>query len=243
MSPTLERQVMKCVTQYKRRQQWKAWGLHKLRKQGAAVLLEGPPGVGKTVIAEYLALRIRKKGIKEVSFADFGSHVPGENARQIRNLFEQAKENGEMTIYIDECDTILWDRDNLGPTSMWMLEIINELLVQIGKYPGLTILSTNRPQLLDKALRRRLLAIIRVDRPEFTERLRIWKDKMPDEFPLKLSIDQFAEVASLQLTGAEIENAIIDCASLALEDGKKPTYRVLLECARNAKDETTTTTA
>jgi hypothetical protein len=42
-----------------------------------------------------------------------------------------------MTIAIDECEAILWDRGRAGASAMWMLEVIDELLVQIGKYPGI----------------------------------------------------------------------------------------------------------
>jgi SpoVK/Ycf46/Vps4 family AAA+-type ATPase len=237
MSAEVERQVMNAVTQYSKRQIWKKWGLHKLRKQGAAILLKGPPGCGKTVIAEYLSLRVRQRGIKSLSFADFGSHVPGENARQIRGFFEQARDNGEMTIFLDECEAVLWDRGRAGATAMWMLEVIDELLVQIGKYPGLCILATNKPELLDYALDRRLMATIVIPRPEFPERVRLWTDKFPDEFPLKLSIDQRTKIATLQLTGAEIENTILGYGSDCIRLGKKPNFTGLLQVAKEIEEQ------
>lgn len=231
MSAALEAQVMNAVVQYSKFQNWKKWGLHRIRKQGAAILLKGPPGTGKTTIAEYLALKIRKKGIKSLSFADFGSHVPGENSRQIRRFFEEAKDNGFMTVFLDDCEAVLWDRSRAGGSAMWMLEVIDELLVQIGKYHGLTILATNKDELLDYAIYRRLIAIIDVPRPEKSERIRLWKQKLPDEFPLKLSIEQFQEIATLQLSGAEIENVIIDYASTCLRTDKQPNYQQLHDVA------------
>lgn len=238
MSASVERQVMNAVTMYSKRQMWRSWGLHKLRKQGAAILLKGPPGCGKTVIAEYLSLKIRQRGCKSLSFADFGSHVPGENARQIRSFFLNAKENGEMTIFLDECEAVLWDRGRAGATAMWMLEVIDELLVQIAKYPGLIILATNKPELLDYALDRRLIATIEIARPEYPERVRLWQDKIPTEHPLKLSIDQINRIATLQLTGAEIENSLIDYSSDVIRLGKKPTFAGLLEAAKQTEQQT-----
>lgn len=235
MTRAIERAVMNAVVMYQQRKKWKQWGLHLIRKQGACILLEGPSGSGKTTIAEYLALRIRKKGFKGISFADFGSHVPGENARQIRKIFEDAKENGEMTIGIDECEAILWDRGRAGASAMWMLEVINELLVQIGKYPGLIILMTNMVQLLDPALSRRVIAHIRVDRPEFPERVRLWQDKFPDSYPLKLSIEQVNKIATLQLSGAEIENVIIEYSSDCIRLNKKPKFDELKAFAEAAE--------
>lgn len=203
-----------------------------LRKQGAAILLEGPPGTGKTRIAEYLSLSIRKKGMKEISFADFGSHVPGENARQIRLLFEYGREHDDMTLCLDECEAILWDRSRAGSTAMWMLEVIDELLAQIAKYPGLMILISNKAELLDAALERRLIARIYVGVPEYRERLALWRTKMPHGFPLKLTLPETEKLANLVLTGAEIENAIILCASDALRAKKLPKFTRLVEEAK-----------
>lgn len=232
MSPDLENQVMNAVQMYQQRPLWKKWGMHTLRKQGAAILLEGPPGCGKTKIAEYLSLQIRKKGMKELSFGDFGSHVPGENARQIRALFEYGKDNGDMTLYLNECEAILWDRSRAGGSAMWMLEVIDELLVQIEKYPGLIIMATNKPELLDSALERRLIARIYVGIPEYRERVALWKNKMPNAFPLKLTPPDIEKLAKLILTGAEIETAIIQCASDALRAKKPPKLSKLYECAK-----------
>jgi SpoVK/Ycf46/Vps4 family AAA+-type ATPase len=231
MSAEIERQIMNAVMMYNKRVIWKKWGLHNIRKQGVAILLVGPPGTGKTTIAEYLALKIRRKGIKEVSFADFGSHIPGENARQIKKIFHDARENGEMTIYLDDCEAVLWDRSRAGSTAMWMLEVIDELLIQIGKYPGLTILATNMPKILDPALDRRILATIYVGIPAIPERFRLWEQKMPSDYPIKLSIAQREKLSTLVLTGAEVENVIIETSADALREDTKPTFEMLYQVA------------
>jgi SpoVK/Ycf46/Vps4 family AAA+-type ATPase len=231
MSTELERQCLNAVSMYQNRQTWKQWGLDKIRRQGAAILLRGPAGCGKTVIAEYLALKIRRRGLKEVSFADFGSQIPGENARQIRKLFASAQENGAMTIYMDECDAILIDRNRLGADGQWMIEIVDELLVQIGKYTGLVILSTNRAETLDPALDRRLLAKIDVPIPEFPERVKLWNQKWPETYPIQLLERQVEQIAMLQLTGAEIENIIINVSSDVIRRKVKPNFLMFLRDA------------
>jgi SpoVK/Ycf46/Vps4 family AAA+-type ATPase len=233
--------VLNAVVMYQQRAKWQQWGLHNLRRQGAAILLVGPPGTGKTVIAEYLAIRIRKKGIKEISFADFGSDVPGKNSRQIRELFKLAELNNNMTIFLDECDAILWDRGKATGDSMWMLEIINEFLVQIGKYRGLVILASNNAEILDKALERRLLAIIEVPVPEFPERVRLWQSKIPETYPVRPNPSEVEKLATLQLTGAEVETIIINVSSDALRQKRNPTFKMLLDEATEISHKRTTT--
>lgn len=236
MSPDVEAQVLDAVSMYINRMKWRAWGMSSLRKQGAAILLKGPPGCGKTTIANYLSLSVRKKGMHELSFADFGSHIPGENARQIREVFTYGKENENMTLFLDECEAILWDRSRAGATAMWMLEVIDELLAQISKYQGLIILASNKDELLDYALERRLLATIHIGIPNYQMRLALWRTKMPRTFPLKLTIEQTEKLSELVITGAEIEIAIINCASEALRKKKNPTFATLQQKAQILAD-------
>lgn len=242
MSAEVEAAVLDAVSMYVNRVKWTQWGMKSLRKQGAAILLKGPPGCGKTTIANYLSLSVRKKGMHEVSFADFGSHIPGENARQIKEVFKYGKENEWMTLFLDECEAMLWDRSRAGATAMWMLEVIDELLAQISKYQGLIILASNKDELLDYALDRRLLATIHVGIPNYSMRVALWKVKMPRTFPLKLTLEQIDKLSELVLTGAEIEIAIINCASEALRKKKNPTFATLQQKAQILATKRTTLT-
>lgn len=236
MSKEVERQVLNAIVQFRERPKWKSWGLNALRKQGAAILLYGPAGTGKTVIAEYLSLELVKRGLKECTFADFGSKVPGENARQIRLLFEAAKKNKNQTIFLDECDTILIAREQLGADMQWMTEIINELLQQIGKYSGLVILATNRETILDPALERRIIAKVHVGIPASSERATLWKAKWPHLYPLPLTPQIVEELSRYQLTGAEVENCIIEVSSDAIRERRIPTLEDFCNVAiRRAK--------
>jgi SpoVK/Ycf46/Vps4 family AAA+-type ATPase len=234
MSPELDRQILNAVAQFKERKKWKQWGLHNLREQGAAILLEGPAGCGKTVIAEYLALKIRRKGIKKVSMADFGSGDPGGSTRALREIFKEANDNGGMTIFFDECDSILIDRSRLSGDMVWIIDIVNELLTLISSYRFLIVLATNRPQILDRALYRRLLAIITVPVPERPEREKLWRMKIPEAYPIKLDQRQVEQIATLQITGSEIETVIINVSSDCLRSSKKPTYKQLFAEAEHA---------
>lgn len=227
MSPEVEAAVLNAVSQFRDKKKWAAWGMNSLRKQGPAILLKGEPGCGKGAIAEWIALSVVKKGMHEVSFGDFGSHIPGENARQIREIFKYGRDNKNMTLNLNECEAILWDRARAGGTAMWMLEVIDEILVQIERYKGFIILASNKDELLDSAIYRRLLATITVGIPTYQMRVALWRTKMPKTFPLKPTIEQTEKLAEFVVTGAEIETAIINCASDSIRIKKNPTFATL----------------
>jgi SpoVK/Ycf46/Vps4 family AAA+-type ATPase len=224
LSTAIHNQINDAITGFMHRKQWRDWGLDRLREQGVAILLHGPPGTGKTITAYYIAKKLHLS-VVEVSLAEFGSQIPGQLARNIIKIFsvEQVVARNEHRHYpvilLDECDAMLVSRDKLGSNMMWMLEPINMLLSQISKYPGLVVLATNHAHLLDPALERRLLAKILVDRPTYYERLAMWKIKWPTKFPVQPTPEEFAELAHYNLTGAQIESAFLLWAGQQLRLG------------------------
>lgn len=230
MSAQLEAQVESTIAMYVGRLQWKDWGLAALRSAGATVLFEGPPGTGKTMIAEYLSNKIGR-GLVRMNMKDVGGKAPGDTERGIASTFERAKLKGYATLFLDECDTLLVARDRIGSDSFYMVGVINELLQQISIYKGFIALATNRADYLDPALKRRLLARIHIPRPEQPERLRLWQQKIPRQFPMQPTMIQFQKLSEINLTGAEIENAIVLEASNAIMENRTPTFATLQNAA------------
>jgi AAA+ superfamily predicted ATPase len=226
LSQSLYNKINDAIAAYTNRGLWKQWGLDKLREQGVAILLHGAPGTGKTITSYWIAKRLHL-AMREVSMADFGSQIPGQNARNILKIFtiEQVTATQEHrhypVIFLDECDSMLISRDRLGPNMIWMLEPINALLAQISKYPGLVILATNQVDVLDDALERRLLAKILFGRPAYEERILMWRTKWPDKFPIQPNDDELDALASFDLTGAQIESAFLLWAGWQLRLGNK----------------------
>jgi AAA+ superfamily predicted ATPase len=203
----------KAVVMFEKKTLWKQIGMNRLREQGAALLFHGKPGTGKTITAQWLAKKLNLM-LQTIDFSQIGSDTPGELSRNIQKLFatgavEDVRGNPSM-IFVDECDTVLVARNLLGHDNLWMLEPINAMLQEIGKYKGLIILATNmKPTFLDHALERRLLGIFEFTTPDYLTRCQIWQDKFPKKFPIKPTQEQYELLADAELTGAEIENQII----------------------------------
>jgi SpoVK/Ycf46/Vps4 family AAA+-type ATPase len=235
--PILDESLMNSIENatimFSKKTAWKNLGMDRLREQGAAMLFYGPPGTGKTITARWLAHKLRRK-ILEMDFSMIGSDTPGELARNIKKLFNQAiqpdQHDNPSLVFMDECDTMLVARSRLGHSSLWMLEPINAILREIGTYPGLVVLATNQaPEFLDFALERRLIGKFYFGVPDHLTRVKLWKSKWPSKLPLKINNGTVEELAQHELTGAGIESAIIDWVSNTLRQDKEFTMEDLTQ--------------
>jgi SpoVK/Ycf46/Vps4 family AAA+-type ATPase len=128
------------------------------------VLLSGPPGVGKTMAARWLATRI---GVPLVSIdlATVVSSFLGNSGRNIRASLEYAK-SGPCVLLLDEFDALAKRRDD--DTDIGELKrIVNVVLIELDRWPDTSLLvaATNHPQLLDPAVGRRFERRIELDLP------------------------------------------------------------------------------
>jgi SpoVK/Ycf46/Vps4 family AAA+-type ATPase len=171
------------------------------------------------------------KGLTSLSLKDVSGSAPGQIEGKIRDAFALA-ETGRKTVFLDECEAVLWDRSLAGTDSMWMISVIDELLTQIAEYPGLVILATNRSEIVDKALADRCFAILQIPNPEYRERCLLWEQKLPPKFPFQPSTLQVEKLASIPINGRRIETAILRCASHAIRTATRPTMSMLYDAAK-----------
>ena len=191
------------------------------------VLLYGPPGAGKTLLAKAVA---GEAGVPfySISGSDFVEMFVGVGASRVRDLFEQAKASAPAIIFMDEIDAVGRHRGaGLGGGHDEREQTLNQLLVEMDGFDMKTgvilIAATNRPDILDPALLRpgRFDRQIVVDRPDLTGRLEILKVHTRDK-PLADDVD--LDVLARRtpgFTGADLANLVNEAALLSARHSKK----------------------
>jgi transitional endoplasmic reticulum ATPase len=147
------------------------------------LLLAGPPGTGKTTVAKVLAAQARCS-FYPISGADVMSKWVGESERNIRQLFERARENRPSIVFIDEIDAIAARRGDLQVHDSQVNQLLAEIDGIAGQRGVFVVGATNRPDQLDPALLRggRLSRTIVLGLPDEQDRLamlRLHSARMP----------------------------------------------------------------
>ena len=187
------------------------------------VLLVGPPGTGKTLFAKAVAGEANVPFFS-ISGSEFIELFVGVGAARVRDLFKQAKQKAPCIVFIDELDAIGKTRGSMGPMQGGNDEreqTLNQLLTEMDGFEanaGVVILSaTNRPEVLDPALRRpgRFDRTVLIDRPdkigrEAILRVHVKKIKIADD----VDFDALAGFTS-GFSGADLANLVNEAALLA----------------------------
>ena len=199
------------------------------------VLLYGPPGAGKTLLARAVA---GEAGVPffSISGSDFVEMFVGVGAARVRDLFEQAKANAPCIIFMDEIDAVGRQRGaGLGGGHDEREQTLNQLLVEMDgfdvKAGVILIAATNRPDILDPALLRpgRFDRQIVVDRPDLEGRKAILRVHTKGK-PLAPGID--IDVLARRtpgFTGADLANMVNEAALLSARHGKKTVDMIEME--------------
>lgn len=203
----------------------------KFRALGAeiprGVLMVGPAGVGKTLLAKAVA---GEAGVPffTISASEFVEMFVGVGASRVRDLFSKAKKFAPTVIFIDELDAVGRQRGTgLGGSHDEREQTLNQILVEMDGFDTdsnvIVIAATNRPDVLDPALMRpgrfdRKVVLDLPDREERKQILEIHGRTRP--LDSKISLDEVAK-STPGLSGAELRNIMNEAAILAARDNRK----------------------
>ena len=198
------------------------------------ILLVGPPGTGKTMLAKAVAGEANVPFFS-MSGSEFVEMFVGMGASKVRDLFKQAKEKAPCIVFIDEIDAIGKKRDgNLGGNDE-REQTLNQLLTEMDGFEGDTgvviLAATNRPESLDPALTRpgRFDRRVPVELPDLKGReeiLKVHAKKIKTEN--NISYAHVAKMAS-GASGAELANIVNEAALRAVRHGRKLVSQADLE--------------
>jgi cell division protease FtsH len=191
------------------------------------VLLVGPPGTGKTMLARAVA---GEAGVPffSISGSEFVEMFVGVGASRVRDLFDQAKRNAPCIVFIDEIDAVGRQRGaGLGGSHDEREQTLNQILVEMDGFDTgtnvIVLASTNRPDVLDPALLRpgRFDRQVVLDRPDIRGRRAILDVHVRGK-PLDKNVEllRIAQI-SPGFSGADLANVVNEAAILAARRNKK----------------------
>ncbi|MDY3729848.1 MAG: ATP-dependent zinc metalloprotease FtsH [Candidatus Choladocola sp.] len=198
------------------------------------ILLVGPPGTGKTMLAKAVAGEANVPFFS-MSGSEFVEMFVGMGASKVRDLFQQAKEKAPCIVFIDEIDAIGKKRDGQIGGNDEREQTLNQLLTEMDGFEGnngvIILAATNRPDSLDPALTRpgRFDRRVPVELPDLKGREEILKVhakriKVGDN----VDFNKIARMAS-GASGAELANIVNEAALRAVRDGRKYATQADLE--------------
>jgi SpoVK/Ycf46/Vps4 family AAA+-type ATPase len=190
------------------------WGYDTLMPQGRAVTLLfcGPPGTGKTTLANAVAKKLGKRllVVDGARLLEAGRNLEAE----LDELLLEARLQDAVVLF-DECEQLFAGRGTGNAR-------IGTLLRGIDRFDGLVVLITNAPERLDPALDRRVLLRLQLDVPPPALREKIWRLLLPPTVPLAADVDLPQLAKRYDFSGGYIKSAVLFAAGKAIARGGSP---------------------
>ncbi len=202
------------------------WGTAQAwNESGISVLFAGPPGTGKTMAAEILAIKLDLPTYR-IDLSQVVNKYIGETEKNLKRLFDAA-DISDAILFFDEADSLFGRRTEVKDAHDRYANLeISYLLERMERFKGLAILATNRKKDLDEAFLRRLRYILDFPLPGSEERKRIWRQVIPKTVD-DAQVDFTFLARQFALAGGHIRsivfNACLQCANgaAAHEAGSK----------------------
>ena len=186
--------------------------------RGVSAILGGPPGTGKTMVAQLLARELGYE-LYLIELSQVVNKYIGETEKNLARVFDEA-EGSHAILFFDEADALFAKRTEVkSSTDRYANLEVNYLLQRMESYNGITLLATNLEQGIDEAFKRRVRFTIQFDLPEAPDRERLWRSMFPPEVTLADDIDWQRLATRYEMSGGYIKKAAVRAAARALQRG------------------------
>lgn len=200
------------------------WGMSEYFSGNRAVILNfyGKAGTGKSMTAEAVAKALNKK-VYHINYSELESKYVGETPKNIRRAFECATRDDAVLIF-DEADSFLGKRlSSVTQSADYGVNITRSvLLMELEKFSGVVVFTTNLISNYDEAFKRRILLSVYFDMPDEKARLQIWKLHLSDKMPLADDVTAESLAGRYdKVSGADIKDMVFYAALYMLEKEKE----------------------
>ncbi|MBK9035982.1 MAG: ATP-binding protein [Myxococcales bacterium] len=190
--------------------------------RGVSAIMAGPPGTGKTMVAQLLARELGYD-LYLIELAQVVNKYVGETEKNLARVFDEA-ENSHAILFFDEADALFAKRTEVKSSNDRYANLeVNYLLQRMETYNGVTLLATNLEQGIDDAFKRRVRFTIQFEMPEPPVRTALWKSMFPPESKVAEDIDWERLGARFEMSGGYIKKAALRAAARAMDRGSDAT--------------------
>lgn len=199
------------------------WNLKGNKDTGRSACLNfwGKPGTGKSMAAEAIASYLDKK-LLIVNYAELESKYVGETPKNIKKVFEKAKEENAVIVF-DEADSFLGKRlTNVTQSADYGVNVTRSvMLIELENFDGIVIFTTNLLDNYDDAFKRRILANIEFELPDEDGRKSIWDTHLPKEMPRNDDVTIVTLANKFDnISGADIKDIVLMAATETLRNNR-----------------------
>ena len=184
--------------------------------RGVSAILAGPPGTGKTMVAQLLASELGYE-LYRVDLSQVVNKYIGETEKNLAKIFAEA-ENANAVLFFDEADSLFAKRTEVKSSNDRYANLeVNYLLQRMETYNGVTLLATNIEQGIDEAFKRRVRFSVAFEMPEAPERAKLWRSMFPAATPLADDIDWTSLGKQFIMSGGYIKKSALRAAMQAAD--------------------------
>jgi ATP-dependent 26S proteasome regulatory subunit len=200
------------------------WGWSKKLPYGRGVsaVMAGPPGTGKTMVAQIIAGEMGYD-LYLIELAQVVNKYVGETEKNLARVFDEA-ESSHAILFFDEADALFAKRTEVKSSNDRYANLeVNYLLQRMETYNGITLLATNLEQGLDEAFKRRVRFSIMFEMPEPPVREALWRSMFPSEVKVADDVPWTRLAEKYEMAGGYIKKAALRAAARAIARGKDAT--------------------